>query len=136
MTVEGTFFFWEMCFSFIRCFSFLIGGYEAGAGSERAGAPEDTHPPGRRERAIAQPPPRPAWPREAGNSPPPPTPRRKVQVPAGTMAEKVTGRSSHPSMNWLTWMYTFLPAGGAGQTPPAARRASPPRPARATPLPG
>src|ERR1022692_3510400 len=29
------------------------------------------------------------------------------------MAEKVTGRSSHPSMNWLTWMYTFLPAGGA-----------------------
>src|ERR1039458_8521655 len=35
------------------------------------------------------------------------------QVPAGTMAEKVTGRSSHPSMNWLTWMYTFLPAGGA-----------------------
>jgi hypothetical protein len=29
------------------------------------------------------------------------------------MAEKVTGRSSHPSTNWLTWMYTFLPAGGA-----------------------
>src|ERR1035441_7551000 len=29
------------------------------------------------------------------------------------MAEKVTGRSSHPSMNWLTWMYTFLPTGGA-----------------------
>src|ERR1017187_4832537 len=29
------------------------------------------------------------------------------------MAEKVTGRSSHPSMNWLTWMYTFLAAGGA-----------------------
>src|ERR1039457_465826 len=37
----------------------------------------------------------------------------ECQVPAGTMAEKVTGRSSHPSMNWLTWMYTFLPAGGA-----------------------
>ena len=35
------------------------------------------------------------------------------QVPAGTMAEKVTGRSSHPSTNWLTLMYTFLPAGGA-----------------------
>src|ERR1035441_10204169 len=29
------------------------------------------------------------------------------------MAEKVTGRSSHPSTNWLTWMYTFLPTGGA-----------------------
>src|ERR1035441_176153 len=59
MTVEGSFFFWEMCFSFIRCFSFLIGGYETGAGPERAGVPEDTHPPGRRERAIAQPPARP-----------------------------------------------------------------------------
>src|ERR1019366_1769678 len=35
------------------------------------------------------------------------------QVPAGTMAEKVTGRSSHPSTNWLTLMYTFLPTGGA-----------------------
>src|ERR1035438_3189296 len=30
-----------------------------GPGPERAGAPEDTHPPGRRERAIAQPPARP-----------------------------------------------------------------------------
>src|ERR1017187_5178726 len=59
MTVEGSFFFWEMCFSFIRCFSFLIGGYETGAGSERAGVPEDPPPPGRRERPIAQPPARP-----------------------------------------------------------------------------
>src|ERR1035437_1753742 len=59
MTVEGSFFFWEMCFSFIRCFSFLIGGYETGAGSERAGVPETPPPPGRREGAIAHPPARP-----------------------------------------------------------------------------
>ena len=24
----------------------------------------------------------------------------------------VAGRSSHPSMNWLTWTNTFVPAGG------------------------
>jgi hypothetical protein len=35
------------------------------------------------------------------------------QVVAGTMAQKLTGRSSHPSTNWLTWTYTFLPTGGA-----------------------
>ena len=37
-----------------------------GAGAERAGAPEDTHPPGRRERAIAQRPARPAVAQLAG----------------------------------------------------------------------
>jgi len=34
------------------------------------------------------------------------------QLPAGTMAEKVTGRSSHPSTNWLTRTNTFVPIGG------------------------
>jgi hypothetical protein len=34
------------------------------------------------------------------------------QFAVGTMAEKVTGRSSHPSTTWLTWMNTFLPTGG------------------------
>src|ERR1035437_2514274 len=34
------------------------------------------------------------------------------QVVAGTMAQKLTGRSSHPSTNWLAWTYTFLPTGG------------------------
>ena len=67
-----------------------------GPGPERAGALKDTHPPGRRERAIAQPPARPA----------------DAQAAAGTMAEKVTGRSSHPSTNWFTRTYTFLPTGG------------------------
>ena len=29
-------------------------------------------------------------------------------VAAGTIAQKATGRLSHPSTYWLTWMYTFL----------------------------
>lgn len=35
------------------------------------------------------------------------------QAEAGTMPQKVTGRLSHPLTNWLTWTYTFLPAGGS-----------------------
>ena len=27
---------------------------------------------------------------------------------AGTMAQKLLGRLSHPSTAWLTWLYTFL----------------------------
>ena len=30
------------------------------------------------------------------------------QAVAGTMAQKLTGRFSHPSTNWLAWTYTFL----------------------------
>src|ERR1017187_6798069 len=44
MTVEGSFSFREMCFSFIRYLSFLNGGYETGAGA-RAGGRPGGHPP-------------------------------------------------------------------------------------------
>jgi hypothetical protein len=34
------------------------------------------------------------------------------QATSRTMAQKLTGWLSQPSMNWLTWTYTFLPTGG------------------------
>src|ERR1039458_7190296 len=67
-----------------------------GPGPERAGAPEDTHPPGRREQAIAQWPARPA-----------------IAQLAGTTAAKVTGALSQPLTIWLTWTNTFMSAAGA-----------------------
>jgi hypothetical protein len=33
-------------------------------------------------------------------------------VVAGTIAQKLTGRFSHPLMNWLTRTNTFVPTGG------------------------
>ena len=51
----------------------------------------------------------PAWKAGAGPLDHGPDAPAEGQLAVGTMAEKVTGRSSHPSTNWLTWTYTFLP---------------------------
>jgi hypothetical protein len=37
----------------------------------------------------------------------------EAEVEVGTMVQKVVGRLSHPSTNWLTRTYTFLATGGA-----------------------
>ena len=80
-----------------------------GLGPERAGASEDTHPPGRRERAITQSPARLGLFERIGD--PRPLAPADAQL-VGTMAEKALGRLSHPSTIWLTWTYTLVPAFG------------------------